>query len=60
MASLKPTDQGFFKQGSNSSLTYTGITQHAFAVSIPNLYWGKEVQNQAYADQRKKTNPTLI
>lgn len=53
-------DQGFAKQGSNSSLTYASITQLAFAVGIPNLDWGKEVKNQAYADQREKNPPTLI
>lgn len=59
MASLKPVDQGFVKRGSNSSFTYAGITQRAFSVGIPNLYWGKEVQNQACADQRKKNKPNF-
>lgn len=30
-----------------------------FTVAMPDLYWGKEVQGQAYADQRKNYK-TLI
>ena len=52
-------DQDFVKQGSNSSFTYAGITQLAFTVVMPNLYRGKEVQNQASDDQRKNYK-TLI
>lgn len=45
VASLKSMDQDFVKQGSNSSFTYTGITQLTFTVVTPNLYWGMEVEN---------------
>lgn len=37
----------FCKQGSNTSLTYAGITQLAFTVVVLNLYWGKEVRAES-------------
>lgn len=52
-------DQDFVKEGPNSSLIYASITQLAFTAVMPNLYRGKEVQNQAYVDQRKNYK-TLI
>lgn len=55
----KSKDEDFVKQGSNSSLTCAGVTQLAFTVVMPDLYWGKEVQNQTYVDQRKNCK-TLI
>lgn len=55
----KSKNEDFVKQGSNYSLTSPGVTQLAFTVVMPDLYWGKEVQNQTYVDQRKNCK-TLI
>lgn len=52
-------DQDFLKQGPNSSLTNVPITQLPFTVAMPNLYQGKEMQNQSYVDQRKKNKPLM-
>lgn len=49
----------FVKQGSKFSLTYACTAQLALTVVMPNLFYGNEMQNMIFVDQ-KRSYATLI